>query len=135
MSGTLVSLYRKTDYNFTVSASLATEVVLVPLVDTTSLTSGVILWRVYAATIASGSLNLALRNVMIGPDDPNTVVAAPSTSDIGTAITASASPQLYATNLTTPIGRYLRVLAKIGIGTAGASITVTMAADLLIRDT
>jgi hypothetical protein len=129
MAGTLIPLFRKGDYVFNVING-TTNTSLVPLVDVQNATSAVLLWRIYALTITTGSFYLVLKNVMMGPDDPGTILVSPT--DV-IAQQGSTANQLLAPSITGPIGKYLQVLARTTGGATG-TVTVTMAADLLVRD-
>ncbi|MGZ3421458.1 MAG: hypothetical protein ACXVEE_26515 [Polyangiales bacterium] len=130
MAGTLVNLLRKQSYSLQASAT-SNDTVLTPLIDTLNLTSGVIIVRLYALTLGGATLSIAMRNVMTGPDDPSTVLS--GTTDLFTAISITGTPPLlFTSSLTQPVGRYANLIAR----TAGATaqIAVTMAVDLVIRD-
>lgn len=130
MAGTLIELFRKQDYIFQVFNGTS-SIPLVPLIDTQQATSATLIWRVFSLSVTSGSFYLVLTNVMTGPDDPAAVLASPTDSVVQPATSGST---LYAPTVPQPIGRFLRCSIRT-VGATAGTVTVTMAGQLLIRDT
>jgi hypothetical protein len=125
MAGTLVNLVRKQQYKL--QGSGTTDTVMVPLIDTLNLTSGVLIIRVYALAL-TGTLSIAMKNVMMGPDDPATIL---SGSDVVVVSITGTAPLLFTQSVPQPVGRYLNLIARTG-GTG--LVDFTMAVDLVVRD-
>ena len=135
MAGTLVSVLRRTE--LTVGGNQ--PVVLGPqLIDTLGWVSGVLIVRFYVKTTLTQNMTINVQNVMLAPEDEVNVVQATSaagaatyiaTVTLGTADTVGSSGNMYSAQLSTPIARYVRVMAIPG----NAASTVTVGIDLLGR--
>jgi hypothetical protein len=110
--------------------------IMAQAVDTLGWVSGMLLVRVYSASLAASStLTVVVRPVMFGSDDP-TIVG--GSSDL-CSVTISGSgnfPILYTASLTgtSPIPRYVRVTLRGQSGGQAGQTTVDCAVNLIGRD-
>jgi hypothetical protein len=106
--------------------------------------SGVLLVRVASVSgiPTGGTFSVSLNNAMVMADDPATIYAITSGSSAIASVTISPSdgfPRLYAAGFTTssspPCGPMVGFGLQPVYGSAAGTGTITMACELLVRDT
>ncbi len=130
MSGQVLSIITKRDFDFSNLTSLTLEVPLVRAVDVTDAKDITLQVRVHSRTITGGSVQVIARAISLTEEEPNTDFVG---GDVATIPLGTAAPTLHLMALTQPFGAMIRVVVK-ATGAAASTIRVNISVDLIIRD-
>ena len=101
--------------------------------------SGALLVRQYSITMASAGSAFVVRlyTIMIGPEDPKTILIGPVLAEVSLPPDTSTTPILYLADLATlgvPIPTMVRPALRFQTGGPGGACEIELSADLLLRD-
>lgn len=137
MTGTLIPILGKTDFNFTsTAAGTMAEIPLVQNIDVSGYRDAMLLVRVHALSIANGASTLALRLRRVAPteEDPAQFFRDLSTAWTVTAGNSDSAPRVLAATVGPNTGGWLSLFLVVTQGSAGTTLTATLSADLSLKE-
>lgn len=140
MAGIHVQVCRMTKFTTPAVVSSSVENVLAQLIPTLGWRTGLIQLRLFAKTFAgaNASVTLTVYNSMVSGDNPASVMnetASPLASVVIDGNFAADTMKSVAFSSSVPIGPYVTVMMKWTGGAAAPTGDITIAVDLIGRDT